>query len=110
MAATYTLSIDAGATFRREFEYKNADGTVPDLNGWTALMHVRQTPDAELALAVIPTIDAETGIITVEIPAADTSELTLPEYVYAMELTAPAGEPVIRLVQGKVLVSAEVVR
>ena len=110
MAAVYTLNIEAGATFTRQFEYTNSDGTVFDLTGYTALMHVRETPEADLALAVTPTINVATGTISITITAEDTSTLTAPEYVYAIELTADGGEPVTRLVQGKVNVSPEVVR
>lgn len=110
MAAVYTMHLDAGATFTRQFEYTDADGTPADLTGYTALMHIRATVDAGLALAVTPTIDVPTGVITVTIPAADTSTLVLPEYIYALELTAGGGEPVLRLVQGKIIVSPEVVR
>jgi hypothetical protein len=110
MAAVYTLRIDAGATFTRQFTYTNPDGSVFDLDGYTALMHIRETAEADLALEVVPVIDVEEGTISITITAADTATLTAPEYVWAMELTAAGGEPVVRLLQGKVLVSPEVVR
>lgn len=108
MAANYTLNIEAGATFKRQFEYTNDDGTVFNLTGYTALMHIRESADAALALAVVPTIDVPTGTISVTITAAQTSTLSLPKYVYALELTSASN--VIRLVEGKVAVSPEVVR
>lgn len=110
MAVRYKFHIDAGATFQRQFEYTNDDGSVFDLTGYSALMQIRQTPESELALEHVPSIDVETGMITVTLTAEETAELTLPEYVYAIELTAPGGEPVVRLVEGAVEVSPEVVR
>lgn len=108
MAKVYTLDVEAGATFTRQFEYTNEDETVFDLTGYTALMHIRETAESDLALEVVPEIDVPTGIISITITAAETSSLTLPEYVWALELTKD--ELVIRLVEGKVSVSPEVVR
>ena len=110
MAAVYTLHIDAGATFTRQFEYTNDDGTPFNLTGWTALMHIRETAEGNLTLAVTPTITAATGMIDVTLTAAQTSQLTKPSYVYAIELKHPSNEPVIRLVEGGIKVSPEVVR
>ena len=110
MAVRYKFHIDAGATFQRQFEYTNDDGTPFDLTGYSALMQIRQTPDAELALEHEPTIDTETGMLTVTLTAEETATLTLPDYVYAIELYAPGNEPTIRLVEGAVEVSPEVVR
>jgi hypothetical protein len=110
MAAVYTLHIDAGATFTRQFEYTNDDGSVVDLTGYSALMHVRPSTDGNLTLEHVPAINIATGTISITLTAAETSQLTLPEYVYAIELSAPGGEPVIRLVQGSIKVSPEVVR
>lgn len=110
MAAVYTLNIEAGATFNRQFEYKTKTGELFDLTGYTALMHIRETPQAELALAVIPTIDVATSTVSIEIDAYDTATLTQPTYVYAIRLTHSSGAPVIRFIQGKAIVSPEVVR
>lgn len=110
MAAVYTLHIDAGATFTRQFEYTNDDGTPFNLTGWTALMHIRPSVDGNLTLEHVPTITPSTGTLAITLTAEETSSLTAPEYVYAIELTHPEGEPVIRLVQGSIKVSPEVVR
>lgn len=111
MAAVYTLHIEAGATCTRQFEYTNEDGTLFDLTGWTALMQIRTAPEAEeVALEVVLDIDIPTAMLSFTISATDTSTLLLPEYVYAMELTNTVSGEVIRLLQGGVHVSAEVVR
>lgn len=108
MAEVYTLHVDAGATWRVEFEYTNKDETVFDLTGYGAIMQFRETPEAPLALEMEADIDVELGRLVFTASAADTSTLTLPLYVYAVELTGPS--EVVRLVQGSVHVSAEVVR
>jgi hypothetical protein len=108
-AAIEPLYIEAGATFTRQFEYLNDDGTPFDLTGYSALLQIREAPEAALALEQVPAIDLATGTFSIEFSAEQTATLTLPAYVYAMELYAPDGV-VTRLVQGKVTVSPEVVR
>lgn len=109
MAGNYPLLIEAGATFKRQWVFTDkATGEPFDLDGYSALMHIRETPDAELALAVTPSIDVATGTVAIEISADDTALLTAPSYVYAIRLTD--GEQVIRFVQGKISVSPEIVR
>lgn len=108
MAAVFTLHVDAGTTWRVEFEYTNEDETVFDLTGWTAKMQVRETAGATLALELVAAIDVVLGRLSFVASATQTSSLVLPSYVYAIEMTD--GTEVVRLVQGGVHVSAEVVR
>lgn len=110
MATVYTLSIDAGATYTRQFEYLNDDGTPFDLTDYSALFQIRLKPNSALVLETIPTIDTETATVSLTLTAEETALLTEPGYVYGLELIHTTAEPVIRLVGGYVLVSAEVVR
>ena len=110
MAANYGLEIEAGATFSLEFEYKNDDGTLFDFTGWTAKAQIRQTPSAATAVEITTAINAEISVITISLTATQTSGLTFPNYVWAMELTETASARVTRLVEGAVRVSPEVVR
>jgi hypothetical protein len=109
MAANYGLEIEAGATFSLEFEYKNEDGTLFDFTGWTSKAQIRQTPSSSSFLEVTTAINAATSVITISLTATQTSTLTFPAYVWAMELSKNDGT-VIRLVEGAVRVSPEVVR
>jgi hypothetical protein len=110
MAANYGLEIEAGATFSLEFEYKNDDGTLFDFTGWTAKAQIRQTPSAASAVEITTAINTATSVVTISLTANQTSSLTLPNYVWAMELTQTVGGRVIRLVEGAVRVSPEIVR
>ena len=110
MAANYGLEIEAGATFSLEFEYKNDDGTLFDFTGWTAKAQIRQTPSSSSALEITTAINAGTSVITISLTANQTATLTFTNYVWAMELTQTIGGRVIRLVEGGVVVSPEVVR
>jgi hypothetical protein len=110
MSFIYTMNIDAGATFTRQFEYLNDDGTPFDLSDFTALFQARFKPDTDLVLESEPEIDVETGMVSLTLTSEETASLVREQYVYAMELIHTTGEPVIRLVGGTILVSPEVVR
>lgn len=110
MAANYGLEIEAGATFSLEFEYTNDDGTLFDFDGWTAKAQIRQTPGAASAVEITTSIDSEASVITISLTATQTGSLTSSNYVWAMELTNATSGTVIRLVEGAVRVSPEVVR
>lgn len=111
MAKQESLNIDAGATYPLGFECLNDDDTVFPLTGYTAQLQIRTTASASTAIVTVTgTIDTVSGIITTDIPAVKTALLTGTQYVYAVEITAPGGEPVYRISEGNVYVSAEVVR
>jgi hypothetical protein len=109
-AIQLNLYVEAGATFSRSLIYTNDDGSLFDLEGFTGELQIREaiTSD-EPALSVVPTIDDETATISWTFTANETSLLTLPQYVYALELYGP-NDLVIRLIEGAVTVSPEVVR
>lgn len=109
-AINLNFLIEAGATFSRELVYTNEDGTLFDLTGFTAELQVRETVSSATAvLTVTPSIDVETATIDWGFTAAQTSTLTKEKYVYAMELYGP-DELVIRLIQGELVISPEVVK
>lgn len=109
-AGTTDLTIEAGATFSLALAYQNPDTTPVILTGWTAKWQARVSPSAaETVIDETPVIDGPTGTITLSLTAAQTALLEGP-YEYAVELTGPGGTPVIRLVEGRVLVSPELVR
>ncbi len=107
MAIQYNLHIEAGATFHRDLVYTNEDGSLFDLTGYSAKLQIRPTVSSStLTLEVIPTIDVPTATISWDFTATQTAALT--GGVYAVELTK--SPTVIRLVEGDVVVSPEVVR
>ena len=109
-AIQLNLYVEAGATFSRSLIYTNDDGTLFDLTGFTAELQVRETvASAEPTLTVTPAIDVETAAISWDFTATQTSALTATTYVYAMELYGPDALT-IRLIEGVITVSPEVVR
>jgi hypothetical protein len=109
MSTVYTLRIDAGATFIRQFEVL-VDNEPVDLTGYSALFQIRLKPNTDLVLETEPEIDFETATVSLVLTAAETSFLTAKLYVYCLELIHVSDEPVIRLVGGNCLISPEVVR
>jgi hypothetical protein len=109
--SSYDLNIDAGATFEVQFEYTNDDGTLFNLTGWTAKFQARENTSSTVALEITPTIVTATAMITLHMTAAQTATLTKTNYVYAIELTKTGAETlVIRLVEGEIWVSPEIVK
>lgn len=109
-AIQLNLYVEAGATYERSLIYTNDDGSIVDLTDFTAELQVRETVSSATAkLTVTPSIDVPTATIAWEFTAAQTSTLTAASYVYAIELTRLDGF-VIRLLEGTIVVSPEVVR
>ena len=109
-AIQFNLHVEAGATFERSLVYTNDDGSLFDLEGYTAELQVRLTPTSSTAVIELePEIDVETATISWTFTAAQTALLTASSYVYAIELTREDGY-VIRLLEGSVIPSPEVVR
>lgn len=108
MAIQYNLHVEAGATFTRDIVYTNDDGTDFDLTGYSGKLQIRPTPTSStLSLEVIPTVNVATSTISWTFTPAQTSAM-VNGYSYAMEITN--GTIVIRLIEGLLVVSPELVR
>lgn len=108
MAIQYNLHIEAGATFVRDVVYTNEDGSTFDLTGYTGKLQIRPSvTSSTLSLEVIPTINVATSTISWTFTPAQTSAM-INGYSYAMEITN--GTIVIRLIEGVLVVSPELVR
>lgn len=110
----FDLVITAGSTFPNAFaeaEFFPTDNTgAPfSLEGWRALLQIRETPDAALALEVTPTVDTTTNSVRFSISADDTATLVLPNYVWACELKQDHTHKVMTLARGLVEVESQIV-
>lgn len=112
---THDFCILQGATFERVLKWK-ADGSLVNLTGYSARMHIRPTAGSNtLTLALTTgadgriTLGGSAGTITLSISATDTAAINAGRYVYDLELVS-AGGIVTRLLQGIVTVSANVTR
>jgi hypothetical protein len=114
VTAQYDLTIQQGATFRRQFRWL-ADGDPVDLTGFAARMQIRRSVkavdvlvDATTANGLL-TIAALAGEVTVELPATLTAGISAVSGVYDLEMVDPGGF-VTRLLEGDVTFSPEVTR
>jgi hypothetical protein len=115
MAVTYDLEIEQGATFSRLFRWKDSEGVLVDLTGYTARMQIRRKFSSATAEYSATTengaivLGGALGTIQLTISATDTAALTCVSGVYDLELVDSEGV-VTRFVQGNVTVSREVTR
>lgn len=122
------IHIAQGTDYTFQITWLEDDEPV-DLSGWSGIMQIRQTPPSTTVLLSADTNDgrltlSSEGVVEANFSAADTSAISIPfdapiriiegvSYleigVYDIELTDP-DDVVMRLVQGKVYLSAEVSR
>ena len=115
MAGQYDITCDAGSTLRLSLTYKDNNEEPVDLTGYGARLQVRHHySDAEALLSLSDgsgiTINGNTGVLTIEVSDALTSDLPAGRHVYDLEVfQAPSGD-VTRLVEGSFTVTPEVTR
>jgi hypothetical protein len=110
MTDSLDLNIDAGTTFDSiTLRYLKADRTPVNLTGFTANFQIRKDVDAATALITKTfTINLATAEIPIVLSDTETASLIGGRFVWGLELRSATR--VIRLAQGNVLVSEEVVR
>lgn len=114
-AGNHNFIMEQGATFKRTITITDDTGTPWDLTGYSARMQIRNTIDAASTELDISTTSGEitltpaSGIVTVEVPATDTANLTFDTAVYDLEIEDGSGF-VWRIIQGTVTLNKEVTR
>lgn len=113
-AGTLDLSIEQGSTYNLVLTWK-VDGTAVNLTNYTARLQARvDVEDTETILSMTTsgggiTLGGVLGTITLDQTATQTALLPAGTYIYDLEMVAGSGT-VTRLVQGELIVSAEVTR
>lgn len=116
MAVSYNTIIDQGADWYFTVIYDDPNGQPIDITGSTAALQLRSlpsSPNAVLSLATGGdgiTIDGEAGTVNIHATAEQTGNIDEGTYFYDLEITAPITDIVTRLVQGQIVVSAQVTR
>ena len=117
VAARYDITIEQGSKFESTIIYKDSNGNIVDLTGYTAEMQIRETVASATTLITLSTsngritITGASGQIDLSINATDTDDLDFERGVYDLEITPASGaDNTIRILQGKVALSKEVTR
>lgn len=107
--------IEQGATYSHNIYWKSPSGVAIDLTGATAKMQLRSSVDSPIVILELSsangriTIDPLLGKISLNVSSTDTTLLPAGKYVYDLEVFFYGGT-VIRLIEGKVTIKAEVTR
>lgn len=101
MAVRFDLKVDQGSTYNRVFTYKNSNGSLIDLTGFTSRMQIRESYQATSVILELNTANAgivlggTLGTITLNITPAQTLAINMnslvgippyQNYVYDLEL------------------------
>lgn len=114
MAVTYNSVIDQGADWYFVVTYEDSAGLPIDITSYTAALQLRSTPSSASVLSLSTggngiTIDGPAGTTSMHATAAETGAIDEGSYFYDLEITSPASPSVTtRLVQGQIVVSAQV--
>ena len=114
IAGVYNIYCEQGATFERTFTITNPDGTVYNLTGFNARMHVRKDFDSATTFVELTQANGRIelvpifGEIRINLPASVTSTL-VKDGVYDLEIYNGTGT-VHRVVQGQFKVAKEVTK
>jgi len=112
----YNLYIYRGATFRKIITWKDENGVVIDLTGFTARLHMRETVGSSTPFLPLTTenggiiLGGASGTITIQATADATSAISASSGVYDLEIVAGDTITVTRLLEGFVTISPEVTR
>jgi hypothetical protein len=114
-AGRFDLVINAGSTFPNPFEPAvfyptNNLGEPFSLEGWTAKLQIRETPQSSAHIDILPTVNPTENSVSFSLTAAQTALLTKAAYVWACELTQTSSGKVMTLARGLVEVAPEIVR
>jgi hypothetical protein len=111
MATKANLVIDQGSTFSTDLNLTDDNGDALNLIGYTANSQIRKWYTSINAAASFTTsINTSSGVITLSLTSAQTSNLVSGRYVYDVEINDTASGEVSRIVEGIVTVTPQVTR
>jgi hypothetical protein len=105
LAEFVELTIEQGATFLTEVLISDANGNIKDLSGYEVRSQLRKSYYSSSSVEFqINIVDPANGIVTMEISAANTSNISPGRYVYDMVLANTIQNSVMRIFEGIVTV------
>lgn len=115
-AGVWNTIIDQGSMWTLQITYEDPNSTPINITGYTAEMQLRSLPsDLTPALTLSSAngdivITGAQGIISITASSQQTGAVDEGTYYYDLEITDPVSNEVTRIIQGQVVVSAEVTR
>lgn len=115
-AGLWNTIIDQGSMWTLQVNYQDPNGAPINLTGYTAEMQLRSLPsDPTPALTLSTangdiTINGAQGIINITASSTETEAVDEGVYYYDLEVTDTVSNEVTRIIQGQIVVSAEVTR
>lgn len=114
LAATYGFTADKGATFSQVIKWRDSNGDLMNLSGYSASLVVREKTTAA---NVVLTLSTSNGGITlgttngeITLSASDEDmDISSGQYTYTLELTSASGE-VTRLLLGAFIIRSDIFR
>tara|TARA_R100001509_G_scaffold55458_1_gene30588 strand:+ start:135 stop:467 length:333 start_codon:yes stop_codon:yes gene_type:complete len=97
------LRIEKGTTFEATFNVTNSDGSVFELNNYTATAKVKKFPAASSSTSFSTTITSSTGEIKISMASTITSELNSGRSYYDVIITKSTGA-ITKAFEGSVMV------
>lgn len=112
----YDIIVDQGATLLRSVGLKSSAKQVISLTGYTGRMNIREKSDSSSVILLLTTenggleINASAGTVLIIGTPAQTAAIPAGKYVHDLELIEIATGNVTKIIQGNVLVRAEVTK
>jgi len=103
----YNISLDAGADYTKTFLWKDSNGNLNNLTGYTARMKARPALGSSTTTLDMTTANGKivlgggAGTVQIIISSADSTTLTQPVYFYDLEVVS-GGSVVTRLLEGQI--------
>lgn len=112
----YDILVDQGATLLRSVGLKSSAKAAVPLTGYTGVMEIREKTASTSIILLLTTsnggleINPSAGTVLIIASPAQTSALTPGKYVYDLELTETSTGIVTKIIQGNLIVRAEVTK
>lgn len=109
MATKQNLYIDQGTTFTQSFYLQDPTGLALDLTGYIGRSQLRKEYTDSVYFSFSVDVGANTGVITISLPATVSSNIESGRYLYDVEIESNTSV-VTRIVEGFCTITPEVTR
>ena len=109
MAIKANLFVDQGTDYSTSINLTDDDGNVVTLTGYTANGQIRKTYSSSNAVSFGITLEANTGVVVLQLTDTQTAAMTAGRYVYDVIVTDTVSVT-SRIVEGIVTVTPRVTR